>query len=184
MGHIDIVVEADTAAEPLDRELAGIRGEMHSIIGELISKELVESVELTITHIGNLAEAAEPVADNLAKLLEQRSVAEVSRPGAAEQGITANVATVIERIDTTSAHGVRIRTGSRTHWVLSRRSNAEGLLRCNGLETDGNMAAAEVEHDGTIRRALAIEASMLRCHGQTLLDVAQPQNWSSGGAAE
>lgn len=104
MGHIDIIVEADAEVEPLNKELATIRGEMHSIIGELVSKELVESVEHTITHIGNLAEAAGPVAENLAKLLEQRSVADVSRPGAAEQGLTANVVTVIERIDTLVAH--------------------------------------------------------------------------------
>jgi ABC-type transporter Mla subunit MlaD len=104
MGHIDVVVGPDRSAKPLDTELAEIRGEMHSIIGELVSREMVDSVERTIAHIGTLAEAAEPVANNLATLLEQRTVADVSQPGAAERGMTANIATVVERIDTLTAH--------------------------------------------------------------------------------
>ncbi|MGB2985590.1 MAG: MlaD family protein [Phycisphaerae bacterium] len=103
-GHIDIRVEPGVPAEPLDKEFAFISGEMHSIIGELISKDLVNSVERTIRHIGDLSEATEPVMDHLAELLKQRSVAEVNQPGAAAQGVMPNISTAIERIDTLLAN--------------------------------------------------------------------------------
>ncbi len=103
-GRIELCVKPGVRVEPLPKEFALIRGEMHSIVGEIIDKELVGSVEQTITHIGNLAEAMKPVAKNVAELLEQRTVADVSQPDAAERGITANVATMIERIDNLAAH--------------------------------------------------------------------------------
>jgi ABC-type transporter Mla subunit MlaD len=99
IGHVDVVVGPEARLEPLDRENARIRGEMRSVIGELISKELVKSVERMVTHIGNLAEAAEPVAANLALLLEPRTVADLSAPDAEAQQLQPNLATVIERID-------------------------------------------------------------------------------------
>ena len=109
MGHIDIVVEAGTESEPLPQESAledsaMIGGEMRSIIREMVSKDLVGSVERTITHFGALAVAAEPVAKNLALLLEQRTVADVEQPHARENGVTPNISTMIERIDELLAH--------------------------------------------------------------------------------
>lgn len=98
-GHVDIVVDPGTAAEPLDRKSAAIPGEMHSLFGELISKEMVSSFERTVTHFGNLAAAGKPVVDNLADLLERRGVADVDAPGAASRGVTPNIATVTERLD-------------------------------------------------------------------------------------
>ena len=98
-GHIVIMVPDDGRVEPLNKKQATIRGEMHSLIGEIISKEMVDSVETTIKHIGDLAAAAEPVAANLAVLLERRTVADVAVPGALESGATPNLATVVERLD-------------------------------------------------------------------------------------
>ncbi len=103
-GRVDIIVDPGTESPPLDQENARIPGEMHSIVGELISKDLVQSVERMITHIGDLAEAAEPVARNLETLLERRSIAEVDSPGAADKGMTANLATAVERIDDLAAN--------------------------------------------------------------------------------
>jgi ABC-type transporter Mla subunit MlaD len=103
-GRIEICVAPGVPAKPLDKEFAEIPGEMHSIIRELISQDMMGSIERTITHIGNLAAAAEPVAENLASLIEQRTVVDVARPGAAERGFTANVSTVVERIDDFVAH--------------------------------------------------------------------------------
>ncbi len=94
-GHIDIFVPPDSTLEPLDKEFAQIRGEMHSVIGELISKEMVNSVERTITQIGDLSAAAAPVATNLALLIEQRNIESTRAPG----GNDPNLSTVIERID-------------------------------------------------------------------------------------
>lgn len=99
MGHIDIVMEPGVTAEPLPKKAAEIGGEMRSIIGELINKDLVQSVERTIAYIGDLAASAEPVAQNLALLIEQRTVAGTSQPGAREKGLTPNLSTVIERVD-------------------------------------------------------------------------------------
>lgn len=94
-GHIDIVVPPDSTFEPLDKESAQIRGEMRSVIGELINKEMVNSVERTIRQIGDLSAAAAPVATNLALLVEQRNIASTRAPG----GKDPNLSTVIERID-------------------------------------------------------------------------------------
>jgi ABC-type transporter Mla subunit MlaD len=69
---------------------------MRSIIGELITKDMVESVQRTITNIGDFAGAATPVASNLAKILEPRSVADVAAEGSS---LKPNIATVVERLD-------------------------------------------------------------------------------------
>ncbi len=95
-GNIDVVVEPDSVGPPLSKEDATIRGEMRSLIGELITKDLVDSIQRTIDNFGSFADAATPAADNLAKLLEPRSVAEVGGPDAA---VTPNLSTVVERID-------------------------------------------------------------------------------------
>lgn len=88
----------------------------------------------------------------------------------------------IEPIEATNAHGLRIRVGDRTHLVLLRKANANGLLRGDGLETDGQAATAEVGPNGSVLRAMAIGARKLSYHGQTLLDADQPQDWSSDPA--
>ena len=98
-GQIDIVVDPTQEFLPLPKHDAQIPGEMRSIIGEFITKDMVDSVQRTITNFGNFADAATPVAQNLSKLLEQRTVAAVSQPEAEAKGISPNVSTVIERID-------------------------------------------------------------------------------------
>ena len=103
-GHVAIVVEPSLRAVPLVRGFAQIPGEMRSIIGEVISKEMLSSLEGTVNDIGELAAAAIPVAENLAKLLEKRTIAETTLPGAAEKGITPNFSTVIERLESLVAH--------------------------------------------------------------------------------
>lgn len=103
-GRVDIVVDSEKAGEPLDRKTAVIRGEMHNIISEVISKELIDSVQVTIANFGKLAAAAEPLAKNLNQLLEQRTVAQVDHPDAGEQGLTANLSTAVERIDTLASN--------------------------------------------------------------------------------
>jgi ABC-type transporter Mla subunit MlaD len=103
-GHVDIVVEPGVRAEMIDKDFAEIRGEMHNIIRELLTKELVDSLERTITHFGDLAAAAKPVAENLSRLLEERTVAQVTEPDAAKRGLTPNISTVVERLDALAAH--------------------------------------------------------------------------------
>jgi len=96
-GHIDIHVEPGAGGYPmLPKQDAQIQGEMRSIVNEIITKDMIETVQRTITNFGNFADAATPVAANLAGLLEPRSVAQVSEP---DTEVAPNVATVIERID-------------------------------------------------------------------------------------
>ena len=78
---------------------ASIPGEMTSILGEMVTNEMVEAVERTITHVGELTREWTPVGTNLAELLEPRTVEQVGQPGAREKGISPNVSTVFERID-------------------------------------------------------------------------------------
>lgn len=95
-GHIDVIVEPGIPYVPLKKDgSAEIHGEMRSIVGEMISKDLVQSIERTIVHIGELAAAAAPVAKNLADLIEQREIRKTRGP----DGATPNLSTVVERID-------------------------------------------------------------------------------------
>ncbi|MBI4718144.1 MAG: hypothetical protein HY763_10095 [Planctomycetes bacterium] len=98
-GRIEIVLVPGGSVEPLARESASIRGEMRSIVGEIVTKEMLDDLQRTITHIGNLTAEWTPVGTHLAKLLEQRPTAVVDRPDAAERGMVANLSTVVERID-------------------------------------------------------------------------------------
>jgi hypothetical protein len=91
---------------------------------------------------------------------------------------------VIEAIEATGAHGVRIRIGDRTHLILSRKGDTDGLLLGDDLETDGQIAAVEIGPDGRVLRTMAIGAKKLRYKGQMLLDTERPQNWASDGAGE
>lgn len=97
-GHIAIEVEgADTGSLP--KENAQIFGEMRSMIGELINKDLFDELTRTINHIGNLTAEWTPVGSNLAGLLEKRSIDEVNRPGAEQRGVFPNFSTVVQRLD-------------------------------------------------------------------------------------
>lgn len=95
-GRIEIVFDSSELYTPIDRENAEIYGEMRSIIGELITKDMIDSVRRTIDNIGDFAGAATPVANNLAKILEPRSVKDVSAEGST---LKPNIATVVERLD-------------------------------------------------------------------------------------
>lgn len=98
-GHIEIIPDPRYAAMPIDRDGAFIQGEMRSLFGEIISKDFIDSVQRTVTNIGNVAAAATPVMENINKIVERRTIAEVGAPGAADRGVVANLSTVVERID-------------------------------------------------------------------------------------
>ncbi|MHC4696119.1 MAG: MlaD family protein [Planctomycetota bacterium] len=104
-GRVDIIVERGASAVPLPKDgTAEMPGEMRSVVGELISKDMVSSLERTITHIGNLTAEWTPVGTNLAELLEQRSVESVSQPSARQRGVTPNLSTVLDRLDRLVKH--------------------------------------------------------------------------------
>lgn len=98
-GHVEIICEPVSGVEPLGREMAAIQGSMGNAFGEWISAEFLTSVETAVQNIGDLAGATEPVMQNLHALSEQRSVAEVDRPGPAGQKPVPTISTVVERLD-------------------------------------------------------------------------------------
>lgn len=169
VGHVDIVVGPEPRPEPLSRETALIRGEMRSVIGELISKELVNSVERMVTHIGSLAEAAEPVAANLALLLEQRTVADVSAPDAEAQQLQPNLSTVIERIDRLAANvntvlGDENVQGDVKAVVRDLKTAAEELRETVGIWQRESLRVSDNLNAGIDRTEGQLEESFVRLH--------------------
>ena len=99
-GSIEIITPGESLGH-LVPDNAEIPGRMRSIIGELISKSMVESVDRTISNFGDFAQAATPVARNLAILMESRPISAVDGP---DGELQPNLATVIERIDRLAAN--------------------------------------------------------------------------------
>jgi ABC-type transporter Mla subunit MlaD len=102
-GHIEIV-GPPVPLEPLDREAAVIEGEMGNPFEGLVPDDLMFSVDKTVQQIGNLFEAATPVADALYELLQRRPIEDVDGAIAEAQRITANISTVVQRFDHTLKH--------------------------------------------------------------------------------
>lgn len=100
-GHIDLVAEQGESITPLPVDSATVRGEMRNILGEIVTPELIGSVEATFTNVANLAEATTPVMKNAAELLERRPISDVDRE---EADVAANISTVVERIDVLTAN--------------------------------------------------------------------------------
>ncbi len=132
-GRVAIVVEPGARADPLPTTGASIPGEMSSVLGEVISKGMIDSVVRSVTHVGDLTREWTPVGTNLARLLEQRTVEQVSRPGAAERGMSPNVSTVVERLDNLVRH-INVVLGD---------GNVQGDLR--GVAQDLKDASTEVK---------------------------------------
>ena len=98
-GQIHIIVEPAATIRTLPKEGAKIRGEMASAIGEIVTKDFTNSLQRTVDHVGNLANAATPVADHLADLLERRTVDDVDHPASPSAKLPSNLATAVQRFD-------------------------------------------------------------------------------------
>ena len=84
----------------------------------------------------------------------------------------------IESPPAENAHAVRFKCGDRTHVVMSRPRGAGGIMRCEGLQCDGEAAAVELAADGQIKRAFAAKATFLRYHAHTLFESPTPKDWA------
>ncbi len=94
-GQIHIVAPDVTDQQTVPEDGTGtITGEMASVIGEIITEDMISSAQRMVDNIGTFAREATPVAENLAGIIEPRTVDQVDRGDA-----VANVATVFERID-------------------------------------------------------------------------------------
>jgi hypothetical protein len=85
----------------------------------------------------------------------------------------------MDRLDADNAHAVRLQCDGKTHLIISRKHGAEGVVGCEGLDTDGQLAAVELAADGTVLRAMAIDARFLRCNGKKLFEETKPTNWAA-----
>ena len=103
-GHVDIMVAETGSMDPLPTDGGSISGEMASMIGEIITKGMVDSFERTIVNIGDFADSGTDVAKNVAELLEARPVDRVDYPPTPSDRVPANLATLIERIDDLAKH--------------------------------------------------------------------------------
>lgn len=97
-GKINIVPNPG-ARDLLDRHDARLPGVMAKPFGDILDPKFTDSLEKAIDSIGDLAARAAPMADNLTRLLEPRTIAQVDAPGAAAAGITSNLSTAVERFD-------------------------------------------------------------------------------------
>ncbi len=94
-GQIHIVAPDVIDRETVPTDGTGtITGEMASVIGEIITEEMVSGAQRMVDNIGTFARDASPVAQHIATLIEPRTVDQVDRGNA-----VANIATVFERID-------------------------------------------------------------------------------------
>ncbi len=82
-------------------------------------------------------------------------------------------------IESDNAQAVRIRCGDQTHVAVFRRPGAKGPIRAAGLETDGQVAAVELNADGKISRAMAIQATSLSYGRNNLFHSEKATDWSS-----
>lgn len=95
---IRIVIPAETAAtETLARDgNAVLYGKVANMQDQVVPKDLQDSILRVADEMADLAQSLKPVATNLETLLTPRTVNSVD-----DQQLTANVATVVERLDDT-----------------------------------------------------------------------------------
>ncbi len=95
-------------------------------------------------------------------------------------GDDAEPAAKIDRIEAIGVHAVQLTCGDRRHLAVFRQGVSlpvpGGTIKCSGLETDGEVAAIEVDGDGNVKRCMAIKATFLRWQGKTLLKSGEPKD--------
>lgn len=92
---INVVDPNDPKKIPMDGT-GEIPGRMIPMLDQLIPKDTMNTFKDASHHIGELAEALRPAAENLARLLEERALKEVDT-----HSVTANFDTLIQRFDAT-----------------------------------------------------------------------------------
>jgi len=98
-GQIQVVAPLDSGPPVRTDGTGEIPGITANAIRDMLSEDFTDSVKRAIDRFGDLAQAATPVAGNLAQLLEQRTVRTVESPDAVAKGITSNLSTAVERLD-------------------------------------------------------------------------------------
>lgn len=146
-GKVNIIVNTKdfTEQEPKDGT-AAIRGFATSMFSELIPADFTDQLTRTVEHIGTLAAKTTPLIEKLGLLVEPRSIDDLNQPTAQEQGLTANMATVVERVD---------------HLV----ANVNKVLGDQNVQGDVRDAVSDLRQSST---ALRDAAELLRDRGDSI----------------
>lgn len=129
-----------------------IPGEMSSAIQSLIPKQIVTNFDKTATHIGELAAALKPVADDIHEILQPREIEAVDRPG----GPPGNLPTAIARVDSSFKH---INDVIGDPEVKSQIR--EAIENFHAMTEDGKVAVAEFKEAAADARTAAVDAKAL-----------------------
>ncbi|MCK6482544.1 MAG: hypothetical protein HUU22_04620 [Phycisphaerae bacterium] len=100
MGRAMILIEVSgrESGAPLATDgSAIISGRVLPLLDNILPPEMIPTLETSFRQIGELAAAMKPVADEVAKLVQQRAFEEVDRTD--EKRAMANLSTVIQRLD-------------------------------------------------------------------------------------
>lgn len=136
-GRIEIVIPPDGGGEPLSPEYARIRGEMGSMINEIVPDTMMSSIEKTVIQIGNFAAALTPVADDLHEIFKKSPMELVDDPAQAKR-LTANLSTVIQRFDKMLKHVNDVLGDPEV-----KSSLRESVANFHQMTEDGRLALAD-----------------------------------------
>ncbi len=91
-------------AAPTEESTDELRGEVMGPLDNILDPKLMGTIEATTEQIRLLAAALTPAANAVTDLLERRPIDEVESPEAKIKGITANLATAIQRLYNVLTH--------------------------------------------------------------------------------
>lgn len=129
-GRVDIIAEGEVSQMlPKDGTARPIPGTMHSMLRDIVPEDLTDNFAKMVENFANVAEAAEPLIDDLRTVVEARRVADVE---ASEGSLQPNLSTVIERID---------RLATSINEVVDDREMRDGLrgITNNLVEASDNL---------------------------------------------
>ncbi len=102
---VKIVVPEGPTEEFLPRDgSVPLYGEMVSAFDALFPKDLVATFQKAADHIGDLAKALTPVAEDLHDLIQPRSLELVDQPEVGAKRLSANLHTAVQRMDSALKH--------------------------------------------------------------------------------
>lgn len=164
MGRPPIIIVPGEADAPFLPSGAVIPGEMSSAIQSLIPPEIVSNFDRAATHIGELAAALKPVADDIHEILQPRDVAAVDRPG----GPPGNLASAIARVDASFKHINEVLGDPETKSALR-----EAINNLHGMSADGKLAVATLREAADDARAAFADAKTLIADARQAVDNAE-----------
>lgn len=153
-GYIDIEVVEGEQAPPLapGDEIPGIMG---GAFEGMIPDTLLVTIERSILRFGNFVEELTPVAEDLHDLLDKHTIDAVDQPAAEARRLTANLYTVVQRIDGTlrtfneTFGDPEVREGLLQMFSNLRQMSIDGREALENIKTTTAQLQVSLEHIGT-----------------------------------